>query len=68
MALSAPLRQHGLRCSSFIACLESRLEVVPMRSDELMKPDLLSEILLLVSGAVLFFFLILSGIAALMGK
>ena len=39
-----------------------------MRSDELMKPDLLSEILLLVSGAVLFFFLILSGIAALMGK
>jgi hypothetical protein len=64
MALSAPLRQHGLRCSSFI----SRLEVVPMRSDELMKPDLLSEILLLVSGAVLFFFLILSGIAALMGK
>ena len=40
-----------------------------MRSDELMKPDLLSEILLLVSGgAVLFFFLILGGIAALMGK
>lgn len=47
-----------------------RLEAAPMRSDELMKPDLLSEILLLVSGgvAVLFFFLVLGGIAALMGK
>ncbi len=62
------MRDHSLRCSSFIACTESRLEVAPMRRDELMKPDLLSEILLLVSGAVLFFFLILIGIAALMGK
>jgi hypothetical protein len=58
------MREPNLRCSSFIACPESRLEVAPMRSDELMKPDLLSEILLLVSGvAVLFFFLILGGIA-----
>jgi hypothetical protein len=31
-----------------------------------MKPDFLSEFVLLVSGAVLFFVLILSGIAALM--
>jgi hypothetical protein len=41
---------------------------VTMRRDELMKPDFLSEFLLLVSGAVLFFVLILSGIAALIGK
>jgi hypothetical protein len=47
---------------------ESRLGAVTMRRDELMKPDFLSEFLLLVSGAVLFFVLILSGIAALIGK
>jgi len=45
---------------------ESRLGLVTMRSDQLMKPDFLSEFVLLVSGAVLFFVLILSGIAALM--
>ena len=39
-----------------------------MRRDEVMKPDLLSEILLLVFSAVMFFFLLLTGVAALFGK
>jgi hypothetical protein len=47
---------------------QNGLEVTPMRRDELMKSDLLSELLLLVSGAVLFIFLMLIVGAALIGK
>jgi hypothetical protein len=39
-----------------------------MRRDELMKPDSLSEILVVVGGAVLLLVLIMVGIAALMGN
>ena len=46
---------------------ESRLEVIPMRRDELMKPDFLSEILLVVVGLLLVI-LVMVGIAAVMGK
>jgi hypothetical protein len=48
-------------------CPESRLEVIPMRRDELMKPDSLSEVLLVVVG-FLFVVLIMVVIAAVMGK
>jgi hypothetical protein len=46
---------------------ESRLEVIPMRRDELMKPDFLSEVVLVVGG-FLFLVLIIVGIAAVMAK
>jgi hypothetical protein len=48
-------------------CPESRLEVIPMRRDELMKPDFLSEVVLVVGG-FLFLVLIIVGIAAVMAK
>jgi hypothetical protein len=35
-------------------------EGTPMRRDELMKPDLLSEVLLLIMGAAIVFFLMLT--------
>jgi len=37
----------------------------PMRRDQLMKPDFLSELLLLVIAAVMSFFRILTGVLAL---
>jgi hypothetical protein len=43
------------------------MEVIPMRRDELMKPDSLSEILLVVVGLLLVI-LVMVGIAAVMGK
>ena len=39
-----------------------------MRRDELMGPDLLSEIVIVLGGAVLFFFLALTLIAALTAR
>src|SRR5215472_10809839 len=47
-------------------CPESRLEVIPMRRDELMKPDSLSEVLLVVAGLLLVL-LIMVGIDAVIG-
>ena len=41
---------------------------VAMRRDELMGPDLLSEIVIAMSGAALFFFLMLTVVAALVAK
>jgi hypothetical protein len=41
---------------------------VAMRRDELMGPDLLSEVVIAMSGAALFFFLMLTVIAALAAK
>jgi len=49
-------------------CPESQTGGDPMRRDELMKPDSLSEILVVVGGAVLLVVLIMVGIAALMGN
>ncbi len=39
-----------------------------MRRDQLMEPDFLSELLLLVIGAVMSFFLIWAGVAALLRR
>ncbi len=39
-----------------------------MRRDQLMEPDFLSELLLLVIGAVISFFLILTGVFALLRR
>jgi len=39
-----------------------------MRRDQLMEPDFLSELLLLVIGAVLSFFLIWAGVAAFLRR
>ncbi len=39
-----------------------------MRRDQLMEPDFLSELLLLVIGAVMSFFLIWTGVAALLRR
>jgi hypothetical protein len=39
-------------------------EVAPMRRDELMNPDMLSEVILLVMGALMVFVLMLTGFFA----
>jgi len=61
----ATVREYGAIARPL--CPESRLEVIPMRRDELMKPDSLSEILLVVVGLLLVI-LVMVGIAAVMGK
>jgi hypothetical protein len=38
-----------------------------MRRDELMKPDLLSEMILLVIGVIMVFFLMMTGFFAFLG-
>jgi hypothetical protein len=43
-------------------------EVFAMRRDELMGPDLLSEVVIAMTAAALFFFLILTLVAALAAK
>src|SRR5437773_6506892 len=51
-------------------CLRASAQTggVAMRRNELMGPDLLSEIVIAMSGAVLFFFLMLMVVAALVAK
>lgn len=44
-----------------------RKDVIPMRREDLMKPDLLSEILLLGSGMIIFMPLLLILVVALTG-
>ena len=61
----ATVREYGAIARP--RCPESRLEVIPMRRDELMKPDSLSEVLLVVAGLLLVL-LIMVGIDAVIGK
>lgn len=68
IALSKSEEGRFLRRLVVLACKNIRMGGLQMRRNELMKPDRFSEVVLIITGATMFLFLLLTGVLAFLRK